>query len=395
MRSLLRILAILLIAASVAAQSSPTFAEDRKQAMEFFAANKFEQALPLLEKLAADKPDDIVVQERLGYCILAHSAKLQDPERRKQERLRARAALLKAKDLGDNSNLLQLLLEGIPEDGSTSPFSSHKEAEAAMRAAEGAFTRGDFEEALRGYFQAYLLDPKLYSAPLFAGDVYYKQGKHGSAAEWFAKAIEINPNAETAYRYWGDSLLAQGKTKEAREKFIDAIVADPYTRGPWVGITQWANKAGVTMNRLVIKSPNAVQFTGKGNANITVDSTKLEAKDGSSAWMTYEFSRVAWRSKTFAEKHPGEKYRHTLEEETEALENVAAVAGQQAASDKKVKLDPQLETLLNLKADGLVPCYVLLSAADQETAQDYAAYREKNRDKLRQYLSTYIVPAAP
>jgi hypothetical protein len=40
----------------------------------------------------------------------------------------------------------------------------------------------------------------------------------------------------------------------------------------------------------------------------------------------------------------------------------------------------------------LVEAYILISAADQGIAEDYAAYREQHRDKLRQYLDEIVVP---
>ena len=57
--------------------------------------------------------------------------------------------------------------------------------------------------------------------------------------------------------------------------------------------------------------------------------------------------------------------------------------------------NPDLVTLLRLQRAGMIEPYVLLSAADEGIAQDYPEYRAKNRDKLEQYLSTFIVPPAP
>jgi hypothetical protein len=42
----------------------------------------------------------------------------------------------------------------------------------------------------------------------------------------------------------------------------------------------------------------------------------------------------------------------------------------------------------------MIEPYVLLNAADEGIAQDYPGYREKNREKLEQYLSEFVVPAA-
>jgi len=79
--------------------------------MELYKQNRFEQAWPLVEILAVAHPQDSALQEMLGSCRLAHSVDLTDPEERRQMRVRARQAFLRAKELGDNSNYLQI---GLP-----------------------------------------------------------------------------------------------------------------------------------------------------------------------------------------------------------------------------------------------------------------------------------------
>ena len=37
----------------------------------------------------------------------------------------------------------------------------------------------------------------------------------------------------------------------------------------------------------------------------------------------------------------------------------------------------------------------VLSRADNDIAQDYPAYREVNREKVRVYLDAFVVPKAP
>ena len=63
------------------------------------------------------------------------------------------------------------------------------------------------------YQRALLLDPKLYEAALFIGDVYFKTADQVKAVEWFARAVAINPDRETAYRYWGDCLDEAGQSR--------------------------------------------------------------------------------------------------------------------------------------------------------------------------------------
>ena len=258
--------------------------------------------------------------------------------------------------------------------------------------AESAFQSGDLGKALEGYSQALMLDPKLYAAALFGGDALFKMKQYDKAGDWFTRAIQIDPNVETAYRYWGDSLMAEGKMSEARAKFIDAVVAEPYGKRSNIGIQQWAERNKVRFTVPRIQSPNSVKPNDKG-ITLTVDSTALDRKDGSDAWMIADMTHMLWQSETFKKEYPNEKeYRHSLKEETERLDLVAESL-QQMIKDKKVKnLDPNLAMLLKLKESGLVEAYILISAADQGIAQDYVAYRLQHRDKLRQYLDEIVVP---
>ncbi|MGD0941715.1 MAG: tetratricopeptide repeat protein, partial [Terracidiphilus sp.] len=305
---------LLLFLGGLAAQTntSPATADDRKHALELYDQNKFTEALPLLEKLAVELPKDLVIQERLACAVFFTTNGIKDSELRKQQRLRARSLLLHAKDLGDNSNLLQILLDAIPPDGSDSAFSSDTKVEQVMRDAESAFESGDLGKALGGYTQALVLDPKLYEAALFGGDALYKMKQYDKAGDWFAQAIQINPNRETAYRYWGDSLMAEGKMRDARAKFIDAVVAEPYTKKSQIGIQQWAQQNKVLFTVPHIQSPNSVKPNEKG-ITLTVDSTALDRNDGSGAWMIADMSHMLWQSETFKKEYPNEKeYRHSL-----------------------------------------------------------------------------------
>lgn len=390
-------LACCLVAAIAArAQASSEYEQNKQKAYKLFDNHRPLDALPLLEELATQKPDDIGVLDKLCYAIFLRAATLTDPVERKKERLRARELALKIKAMGANQGLYDAVLLS-PQDGSEPPFSQRGEVDEIMRKAEAAFVRGDFALAVEGYLGALALEPKCYEAALYIGDVRYKQKEYEEAGKWFARAIEIDPDRETAHRYWGDALYFSGKQDEALPMYIEAVVAEPYNRLAYHGIAYYAQQNKLRLGHPNIQSPNSVSRQGD-KTTLSLDFNKLESKDGSSAWLVYDMLRTTWQSEEFQKAYPNEKtYRHSLKEELAALGVVVASLREQMPS-RKVKekdLDPALSVLLTIEQKGLLEAYILLGRADQGIAQDYEAYRKDNRDKLRRYLREYFFQAPP
>jgi tetratricopeptide (TPR) repeat protein len=371
----------------------------RQHAIELYSQGKFVDAMPLFEALAAEHPSDVVVREAWAWCVFQYAGTLPDPQQRKRVRVRARTIAVEAKGLGDNSQLLQLMLEQPEDGGSEVAFSDSKEVDNTMKAAEADFSRGDLDKAREGYTRALLMDPKNYEAALFIGDVYFKQYVYGSAGEWFARAIQIDPNRETAYRYWGDALVALGNEDDARSKFIEGIIADPYTRRSWTGLQNWLQRNKVELNNVHLKDGAGVTRKDEKNISVTIDDNSLTKKDDPNglAWMTYGMSRASWQGDRFKKEFPNEpKYRRTLKEESDSLGVMITVLKEQKNYQKKLKdLDPSLQALIKIQEAGFLDPFVLLNRADAGIAQDYPAYRATNRDTIRRYLDEFVVPKTP
>jgi tetratricopeptide (TPR) repeat protein len=367
----------------------------RERAEELYSQSKMAEALPLFEKLVAARPDDKVMQERLGFCLMAVAAGIRDAETARQQRIRARAALLRAQQLGDTSDLLKVILESLPPDGSFSPFSGRKDVNDAMQRGEAAFTRGDFDQALASYHLALVLDPSQYEAALFTGDIYFREKKMDRAGDWYALAIGIDPGRETAYRYWGDALLREGQPEQARAKYLDAIIAEPYTQRSWAGLRNWSEVTHVQLTHPRIDIPASVQPANDSkNIKITLDNTALDNKETSPLWLAYSLERALWRGDKFSKEFPKEKtYRHSLREEASAMHLAAEVARERGKKHlRKVMKDLSVANLLKLDDEELLEAYILFARPDQGIAQDYLAYRKEHRDKLRQYLEEYVAP---
>jgi tetratricopeptide (TPR) repeat protein len=377
------------------AQEQPDFEAEFKRALELVQANKLPEAAPILEMLHAAKPDNAVVIELLAYAVYWSVVAEKDPDKRKKELLRARSLAERAKTLGRNTQLVQLILEQIPADGNMPTLAASEKrtpAEEALVEGEAAFSKGEMERAIEHYERALKLDPKLYEAPLFIGDAYHTMGKNDKAYENYARAVAIDPDRDTAYRYWGNVLMREDKLKEAKEKLIEGVIAAPYTRLPWQFLSKWAERNEIQLSHPRIE-PSGSMSVEKDQTNITLDMKSLGKNDGSAMWMFYHTTRSQWIKEKFAKEFPNEKnYRHSLREEVEALEVVARIISESVKSGKmkEKELDPSTSNLLKIHNAGLLEAYVLLAKANAGIARDYDVYRKNNRDKLRRYLNEYV-----
>ena len=371
-----------------AAKSDAEVQKEDLQAEALFEQQNFMGALPLFEDLHQQRPDSNVFRERLAMTLLA-KASTEAPTEAEVTRERARKLLLDAKAAGDNSNLLQILLEKLSTPVAASSGMQRSPGAESMLKAEKAFSNGDLKKALALYKEASEADPKLYEAALFAGDTEFKRKNYDEAAIWFAKAIAINPDRETAYRYWGDTLVHSGHQKAARSKFVDAVIAEPYTKASWVGLQQWANASNARLASPPITLPKQAVPDAKGNVKVTIDpSTTGDPALG--AWLIYSTQPMMWRSTEFKKHYPKETvYRHSLAEEAEGLRSVIAVVKEQKIPEDK--LDPTLKSLIALDTDGMLECWILLNGADRGIVEDYAAYRATHRDLLHAYVDKYVV----
>ena len=390
------LLTLVFCSTSLLAQQPDNYAAERERAIVLINEKKYSEALPLLEKLALDKKADGQIHLGIGLANWRLQETIKDKAQWKQTRLKARDAFLKARELGVSIPEIDLMVASIKADGGDKGLSDNPQAQAAMDEAFPLFAAGDYKKAVVAYERAATLDPTHYEAALYTGNTFYALKNFDKAGIWFAKAIAIDPNRETAYRYWGDALMLSGKNKEAEDKFFDAIIAEPYISTAWRGLMQYAQRNNIQLAHPKINIPVDFSASGDGNTKITLGNMSGDKNDGSFAWTMYGLSRATWQtdkggklSKEFSKAYPNEKnYRHSLTEEMDALHTVLTVLKE--SKDVK-KIEPSLAALKKLDAEGLLEAYVLLVRADAGMKQDYPAFRQSNRDKLKRYLAQYVM----
>jgi tetratricopeptide (TPR) repeat protein len=367
--------------------------DEAAKANELYETGKKLDALPLYEDLVKSHPDEVVYQGRLAGCLDAALLQATDQTQLRALAGRMRDAAKRAVELGDKSNVMQMLASVDPDEATVPSPSSP--AAKLLQEAEKAFTAGDFDTAMKKYEAAADADPKLYEAALYAGDTAYTQRDLATAAKWFERAIAIDQNRETAYRYWGDAIMQAGKDPEvAREKFIDAIVAEPYSKFAWQGLQQWAviEKAVILAPKIDRPAGPVVDPKKPNTTNITIDVGSLDEKKNPKgfAWMMYPLIRAGYEGDVFKRDFPNEKeYRHTLKEEDAALSAVATTIAEKKF--KKDKLDESLRNLMDVYNAGMLDCWILINGADEGIAQDYAAYRDQHRQLMHDYIAHFVI----
>lgn len=378
--------------AAILAQSGESIQELRQRAAELTKQQKYTEALPILEKLVIAEPDNPETHFYLGFALIAQANVTKDDAARKALRIRARSSFIRSKELGIKEPVIDALIQNTPADGSDgATFSQNAEANKLMAEAEALFAQGKLDDALGNYQRALQLDPKIYEAALFAGDVYNHRGDFNQAEIWYQKAIAIDPNRETAYRYSATPLMKQRKHAEARDRYVEAYISEPYNKYSVAGLTRWAQATNAQLAHPAIDIPTDVTFDEKGDAKINLDMSALLGgkDDGSFAWLSYGTTRSTWRKAKFAQTFPQEKtYRHSLAEEADALRSVITLA----TGDKKAKkLSPSMAKLKKLNDEGLLEAYILLARPDEGIAADHPSYLRSDRDKLRRYVVAYVL----
>jgi tetratricopeptide (TPR) repeat protein len=377
--------------------SGDDYATERAKAVLLAKEQRWLDGLPLFEDLYGKNPKDIFVLEGLAQSLLAHSVTVSDSQGAGKDRIRAKSLLEAAQQLGDRSQLSQNLLDTmkpLPASGEIT-YADNADVQAALKAGEAAFAKHDFDEAIKNYSRALELDPKSYAAALFIGDSYFAEKMFPPAGEWYDRAAKIDPNRETAYRYHEDMLTKQGDFVGARTLGIEAVVAEPYNAIPWRGLVAWGNANHLPLKQVHIQPGSNAASAGENKVAITADPN--QPPEIGAVWVAYSGTRALWLKERFKKVFPQEKqYRHSLEEETDALTTAAKVAEETAGKspDSAIAKDANIQLLLRIYLADMIEPYVLLNAADQGIAQDYAAYREKNREKLEKYLGDFVVPEA-
>lgn len=177
--------------------------------------------------------------------------------------------------------------------------------------------------------------------------------------------------------------MKQGRAEEALVRYIDAVIADPYNRIPRTMLSRFAQSQKLSPPKREMRLPVMKIALEDGKVSLNQD------PNTGALGLAYATARAKWLDTEREKYFPKEaKPRHSLHEEVYGLETFVAVADElvSTAPDQLKPWQGTLDTLKAVKAQGLLPAFVLLDRADADIVRDYPAYRMEHREKLVRYM---------
>lgn len=363
---------------------------DRQEAIRLYKEHMLGEATEWWQKVVARYPDDMAAHEALGTSLLARAAEQPDRTKKISDRVQAHAELVRAQELGDNSDVCKALLTAVPEDGSEVRNPNQKEVNVALARGDAALQRLGWDGAAREYSLAVELYPDNYFTPQRIGLKYAQLKQWTEAGKWYALSLRINPNGGGAYGNWAEALIGAGEMKEAREKLLQGMLISDAS----VTMRMWLSKNHLKLRKLDITLPHEYP-TGNTGTMIVVDPAWLGKNDGRDAWLMYPRTRRLWKNEKYFDDYPStQTYHHTLAEEVDALSQVVMAFNESLTKGDVKEPDPSLVMLSRFQKEGFLEAFVLLVLREDDLLDGYR-YRVNHHDKLMEFADKYIVPPAP
>lgn len=371
---------------SASAQTDRELGEATLKAVSLFQEQRFAEAIPHFEIVIKALPDQPQARFMYGFCLVAKSKQTSDTNEAKQLSAKALEQFVKAKELGFKSGENDALISILSGKAVPTPdpiYSLNKDAEKHMVEGENYFAQSKYDDAIKKFEKALALDSKIYQGALSGGDSYTAKGDWENAEKWYQRAIAIDPNRETAHRYSATPLMKQKKYDLARDRYVEAYITEPYNQMSARGIGQWADVMGAKLGHPVLDVPVVIfDASGKAIPKVSIGPDDVSARP----WLAYVATREIWKEEKFAKAWTKETtYRHSLQEEVEALRAAIAAATQQKSPN------PHFDLLAKMDTEGVLEAFVLLAKPNDGIARDHSEFLKNNRPKLRLYVVNYVI----
>ncbi|MDO8681204.1 MAG: tetratricopeptide repeat protein [Acidobacteriota bacterium] len=177
------------------------FAQALKSATAQVLNGQFDAAVPALEKLQRERPEDVSLMHQLGLTYVA---------------------------VGRASDGVALLEQALNRDPDN--------LESHLRLASAYINMNDYTRALSHAERAVALSPELGRAHVAVGMALWRGGRALEALSAFERAVRYDPVALEPHLWMGSILLEAGRAGEAMSRFSYAAGRNPTLADAFIGI---------------------------------------------------------------------------------------------------------------------------------------------------------------
>jgi predicted Zn-dependent protease len=216
------------------------FAVRLKDATQYFAAGRMNEALALLQQLHREKPDDIALLDHLGEVSVA------------------------AGKVSEGVAMLERVVAKDPE-----------RFEAHVNLAEGYLKQNELARARAAADRAIALNPPLGRAHETKGLIVWRGGDEAGAVSAFRTALRFDPRNVRSLVWLGMVEMNRNNPRGALESFGRATRLDPTRDDAWVGVAN-ATMALGELDRAAAALQHAAQLN-PGSANVKQASDHLRS----------------------------------------------------------------------------------------------------------------------
>ena len=183
------------------AQYRVGFAQNLKAVTAQIVNGEYAAAIPTLERLSRERPDDLSLMQQLGLSYVAAGRAV------------------------EGIKVLETALSRDPNN-----------IESHLRLASAYLNRQDYERALSHAERAVALDPELGRAYEARGMALWRSGRSMEALSAFQSALRFDPANANALVWMGSILLDAGRADDAFAHFAEAAHRNPTIADAFIGI---------------------------------------------------------------------------------------------------------------------------------------------------------------
>lgn len=308
--------------------------------------------------------------------------------------------------------------ELFPEKSSTCP----DEAVQAFWGAEANFHSRHLKEAIADYEVACRICPD--NAPMWVAhaDAFYVMEDYAKARSLFLKALEVDPWHKAAHRFLADTEAKLGNLDAAVHQAALAVISDPMYEAGWTSFRElFAARGGETWGRVygekvqVTRKPpgpdekesvhiaiptddSAAQNSSTEEAS---ESTEDEVATDSTVWVGYGMAKATLLAGSDVETdEKGKVVTREIDPK-----RIGPFAMERKAVESALKMMRELSDdrgdapfwgmMARSKRERFLDEAIFLHMMDESLVADYIAFRDKNSNRLLEYLETVVAPAPP